>query len=672
MTPLRLLTRLRVGHRIAAGNVGILLFLLVVAGIGIAALTRIETVVDTYGRLAAETGQLGRIQSLMLDMRLSATAFLLNGRDEDGAAVQDLAGRAAQAIEETGALIPDADKRSTIGHMGQEIAQYRTSFASVLTAQSDRAQAIDGTARLASKLQTALQTIITGAKTSSDLETLSQASSALAHFQSARIVGARFLAEGSEGLAAATRAELKTAAQGGDAMVAGIQDMGRRTLATVFVNQLKTYTQTFEALVAATLKRDGLIRDSLVPLGMAIAAEAQTLTDAGQVTERTLADSTLGSIARSRRIMIGASAVALVLGLLTAVLIGRSLSRPVTAMTSAMTRLAGGERDVAVPGLGRADEIGGMAKAVEIFKAGLIEADRLAAEQAGAQAARERRAAHIDALTREFDRVAVSALGRVTEAASELQSTAGGMLATTERTSGQADAVAGASQAASANVATVAAAGEELAATIAGINRRAAESSRVVDQAVARVRVTDGTIRSLVDSAEKIGEVVRLINAIAGQTNLLALNATIEAARAGDAGKGFAVVAAEVKALATQTAQATDEIATQVAAIQKASRESAEAIGEIGAVIETVNTISGEIASAMDEQGAAAHEISGNIQRASSGIRDVTVNIGGVTASFAETRGASQQVLDAAERMSHEADDLRGFVSRFLDDMRAA
>jgi len=353
--------------------------------------------------------------------------------------------------------------------------------------------------------------------------------------------------------------------------------------------------------------------------------------------------------------------------------LARGLVQPVRALTGAMTRLAGGDTAAEVPATGRTDEVGEMARAVGVFKDSMIGADRLREEQEQekACAAAEQRAALIR-MADDFNASVGGIIDTVASTATEMQGAARSLSTTAEEANRQATAVAAAAMQATSNVQTVATAAEELSASISEIGRQVAQSSVIAVKAVDQAQRTNGTVHSLAQSAQTIGEVVGLIQEIASQTNLLALNATIEAARAGEAGKGFAVVASEVKSLANRTAKATEEIAAQIASIQSATGETVMAIQSIGGTIEQINEIASAIACAVEQQGAAAKEITNNVSRAAAGTDEVSSNIAGVTQASGEVGAAATQVLNSASGLSKQSERLKTDVARFLDTVRAA
>ena len=430
----------------------------------------------------------------------------------------------------------------------------------------------------------------------------------------------------------------------------------------------QVFTATAESLLAATVLFDKTLLPLMDRMGVALHESAQ----AQRRDHAATAAASHAAMAQISRFKLVGAGIGLLLGLLIAVLLARAITRPLSAMTGAMGRLAAGDDTVEIPARNRHDEIGAMAQAVEVFKQNSKEAARLAAAQEAERGAKERHAATLATLVRDFEAKASGLSQALSDSARELEGTAQSMTATAGQTNDQAATVASAAQEMSANVQTVSASAEELGASINEISRQVSQSAEITLKAVKDAERTDDIVRALAEGAQKIGDVVGLINNIAGQTNLLALNATIEAARAGDAGKGFAVVASEVKNLAGQTAKATEEISQQITQIQSATQEAVAAIKGIVGTIGEVSRIAGSIAAAVEQQGAATAEIARSVQQAANGTQDVTSNIAGVSQAANDTGAAAGQVLGAAGELSRQAEALSGEVSSFVAQVREA
>jgi methyl-accepting chemotaxis protein len=354
-------------------------------------------------------------------------------------------------------------------------------------------------------------------------------------------------------------------------------------------------------------------------------------------------------------------------------LIGRSISKPLGQLGDRMQELAEGKLDGAIPGIGRGDEIGAMAATVQIFKDNAVRIRGLEQKEADlqARAEAERRGA-MEQIAGDFERSVTGIVRSVSTAAAGMQTTAQSMTATASDASARAATVSAASQRSTDNVGTVASAAEELSSSVTEISRQVARSSEIASKAVSDAERTNATVGALSTGAEKIGEVVKLIHSIAAQTNLLALNATIEAARAGDSGRGFAVVASEVKALANQTAKATEEISSQVAAMQASTSEAVASIGGITETISQMSEITLSISTAVEQQGGATREIAKNIQSVAAGSNEISSHIGGVTTAAAATGKAASEVLANARELDTQSGMLRSAVDEFLVKVRAA
>lgn len=358
--------------------------------------------------------------------------------------------------------------------------------------------------------------------------------------------------------------------------------------------------------------------------------------------------------------------------ILSMIIGGRMIAQPISRMTASMRDLANGNMAVRIVGAERKDEIGGMARAVDVFKENMIKNSEMEDEKRREQIIREKRAQEVTEAIKQFELHVGEVSSSIEAASTELGASAQSMTSIAESTSEQAGSVAAAATQASSNVSTVAASTEELLASIAEISRQVAHSTHVTQQAVDEAGRTDAKINGLAEAAQRVGEVIGLINDIAAQTNLLALNATIEAARAGEAGKGFAVVASEVKNLAAQTAKATEEITQQISDIQQATRESVEAIKNISETISKIDGVSSTIAAAIEEQSAATQEISRNVQATAQGTQEVSSSISNVNEAALETGSTASRVLQASGDLAVQTSQLRRHVDSFLTKVSAA
>jgi methyl-accepting chemotaxis protein len=446
---------------------------------------------------------------------------------------------------------------------------------------------------------------------------------------------------------------------------------GAPSMREQLINQVQAYADTFAQWVAGVETVSSLVASidsdtqSVIPLADRILSNAREHVSAASAALS-------ASQARTRQFMIWVGCVAAMIGLAFSWWIGRSITRPLSGLGNAMTRLAAGDTSARIPATHAKKELGAMARTVLVFRDTMLERERLAADQSAANHERERRGEKIAATITRFESSVDKVLAKVREASQRLEVTATQLNSAADEVSAEARTAEQRVGVASGNVTAAAGSVEELAASIGEIAEQATRSTEVAARAVKDARRTVHTMSELGSAATRIGEVVGLIQAIAGQTNLLALNATIEAARAGEAGKGFAVVASEVKSLAGQTAKATEEIAGQVGAIQSAVADAAQAIEQVNDIIEEISTIASTVATTVEEQNRAVAEIAEGVHRASGEAKGGAEAMGRVAGASKDARAAAADVKSLADTLSIEAESLNSEVHRFLADVQAA
>ena len=665
---------LKIGVRLGVGIGTVLMLLVVVAVAASLGLRGGNANFGEYRGMARQTAAASQMSSELLTARLNVKEFLLKGTDGSVTAVEEAVEKLRKFVAESESLFAGSEEdRQGLQSIANAAQGYAEAFTKVTELRKQRNALVDRVDEIGPKIEKNLSAVLESAYRDADTEAAYRTADSLRSLLLGRLYASKFLTENVVEHADRVRKEMADFDAKVAATLSQLQNPERRRLTQEAAELSKEYEKTFDELQGVIFARNEIIAGTMDKIGPDMAQQLDGIVTSKKTAQDELGPRAAAEMERSMVIALVISGVALGMGLAAGFVIARGITRPISAMTNAMGVLANGDTTVEIPARGQKDEIGSMAEAVQVFKDNMIETERLRAEQEETKkrTEAERRQMMLDLADR-FEASVGGVVGAVTSAATELQATAQSLSATAEETSQQSNAVAAAAEQMTQNVQTVASATEELSSSIREIGNQVSESTRIVGTAVTQAEDTNAKVKTLAEAAQKIGDVVTLINEIAAQTNLLALNATIEAARAGEAGKGFAVVASEVKNLATQTAKATEEIAGQVRAIQEATGTSAQAIESIAQTINRVNEISTAIASAVEEQGAATQEIARNVQEASSGTAEVTNNIGGVTQASQQTSAGSTQVLGAASELAKNGEKLRQEVETFLATVRAA
>jgi methyl-accepting chemotaxis protein len=654
------------------GFAAVLVISAVSMGIAYLGFERVSKGVATYRNSVSEADQARNIDRELISYRALARYYVVTGKDDDAAAAQAAEASLKDAIDQSMKGTANPARLEQVRRLAGEFGTFSKIFADILKLKRDSALVTQNQlARGGNMLRYKLDDLPSNASDAEQQTIEFGAKKVVEQFQAATALANNFVINSDQTVAASALARLKFVENALRAVQSSDQKIveGLKEAAAL----LEEYRQALTKLIENSKAIDQLVAE-MNESAAAIVKGASAMKAALLADQQRLESESDAIIGETERLILMLAAGGFLLGAGLALVLGKGISRPMTAMCKAMRELAGGHFDVVLPGLGRKDELGEMAAAVEEFKLQAIaKAERdAAAQDTQNKAAGAARRAELIRFADDFEAAVGAIVSNVSASAVQLEQAAGTLTRTAETTQRLSSQVAGASEEASSNMQSVATATEELSTSVDEIGRRVRDSNRIAEAAVVQARETDGRIGKLSRAAQEIGDVVKLITAIAEQTNLLALNATIEAARAGDAGRGFAVVAAEVKSLASQTAKATDEISTHIAGMQGATQESVAAIKEIGGTIGQISSIASAIAGAVEQQSSATQEIARNVQNVAQGTHQAAANIMQVNRGATETGSASEEVLYSARTLSSESARLREELDRFMANIRAA
>ncbi len=664
---------LRFRGKVLLGFAMVLLISTISLGIAYLGFERVSTAVAAYRQSVSEADLARSIDRELISYRSLVRYYVVTGKEDDAKAAQTAEASLKAAIEKAQTSTSKEARRQGLNKLAAEFKNFAGTFADILKTKRESADLVQNQlTRNGNMLRYKLDDIASTAAEEDQAAVELGIKQVTTQLQAASALANNFVVNNDQSVANSALARLKfvenalhaVASTDKEKITAGLKEAK---------GLLTAYREALAKLVENSKTVDELVTEMSGSAGAIMQGAGAMKADLVADQQRLEAESN-DIIGQTERLIIMLAAGGFLLGGVLALLLGNGISRPMIKMCHAMRELASGNFEVVLPGLGRTDELGDMAAAVEEFKLQAVaKAERdAAANEAQSKAAASARRAELIRFADQFEAAVGSIVSNVSSSASQLEQAAGLLTRTAETTQSLSSQVAGASEEAANNIQSVASATEELSASDGEIGRRARESNKIAEAAVVQAQETDGRIGKLSRAAQQIGDVVKLITAIAEQTNLLALNATIEAARAGDAGRGFAVVASEVKSLASQTAKATDEISNHIAGMQQATEESVAAIKEIGATIGQISTIASTIAGAVEQQGSATEEIARNVQGVAAGTQDAAANIIKVNQGATETGSASEQVLNSAKSLSGESTRLRAELDRFMANIRAA
>ena len=655
------LRSLSLGKRISGGFAVVLLLLATLGAIALRGMDQVSAGADRVSLDSARAEQSSKVAVLVQEARALVTRYARSATVDNQAAARAGLTRLTQTVAAADSNSAADLTQPTNGYVSAAEAEMAAIDARRATVEGLRASALD--------LRTIVTAIVLALDRESDIAVIRAGAQLGSAFGTADGAIARFVASrtpADTNAATSALVELRDTTKA-LAEAAGAADGSQRIRRFVAAmtepaarldRGLQTLIADDQRLQAATTARESASTQVLGAASLEQSRAADAQRDAISIMTR--------QTEAARRISLVTASGAIVLGIFLAVVIGRGIARPIVQLTKVMRQLADGDTQIAIPSRGGNDEIAAMAEAVEVFRQGAIETERLVAEREEARLARERRQAAREQLVRDFGESVGGVLTSLTKSATDMRVAADAVSTAAIRTCASAEATEAEARVSSNDLESVAAAAEQMSGSIAEISRQSGMVTQSVREAAEQATTTDHKVASLAEAANQIGEVVRLISGIASRTNLLALNATIEAARAGEAGKGFAVVAGEVKALATQTAKATDEINAQISGIRDTTHDAVGAVQVASDSISRVDVIAATIAAAVEEQAAATREIANNAQNVMQSVERTAEAMQTVLSLAEDSKKACETVLSATDAVGQTADTLHGQVTQFL------
>jgi methyl-accepting chemotaxis protein len=673
--PMRMFANFKIATKIAVGFACVLVIMAVSSSISYFSFLKVDHGFDDFNQRVGVAGLARTIDREFGSMRRYVLAFAVNVHEDDAKAAVERHRRVAEATAKGIAEIKHPERLAKVKEIGQQLEIYKKDADRLFTLRREQdkltREILDPTGvKLRADLEQLQNWTVSKA---GNTNTMILAGEAIKQLMMARLNVNKLLGrheQAAEEMAVKAFADLKTAMTGFGTQI--VDPEVRKLFDGVNVN-VDRYTEAFKKAAYDSHEVEKLLNGTMRAAAGIIDKDAQFVRDSAIADEKVIEKELHATADMTEKLILVLGLVGLAIGGVLAWIIGRAISVPTRAIGVVLDELSKGNKMVDVPYADRGDEVGDNARAALTFKENLLRIEKMEAEQREQEVlVAQRRKEDMHRLADQFQAAVGGIVDTVSSASTELEAAANSLTSTAETTQTLSSAVAAASEEASTNVQSVASATEEMSASVSEIARQVQESSDIAKDAVRQAAQTDARINELSQAATRIGDVVALISAVAQQTNLLALNATIEAARAGEAGKGFAVVAQEVKALAAQTAKATEEISTQIASMQSATQDSVVAIKGISDTINRISEIASTIAAAVEEQGAATQEISRNVQEAAVGTTQVASNITQVNSGASETGTASSQVLSSAQSLSSESNHLKVEVDKFLATVRAA